>query len=128
MFDLDDDLFFSGTIERRTAGKHDVQHYSDTPHVTLFSIVSGENFRSNVVRRAILLMHSVGTSIIMVRRTKINNFDLSSVPDVDENVFRFKISVSNILSMTICDGLQNLFSDMGSFILCQMLTLADLIE
>ena len=89
MFDLDDDLFFSGTIERRTAGKHDVKHNSDTPHVTLFSVVSRENFRSNVVRRAILLMHSVRTSIVMVRCTKINNFDLSSVPDVDENIFWF---------------------------------------
>ena len=69
-----------------------------------------EDLGGNVVRCAIHLMHvCVGLAIVM-RSTKIDNFDCSAVVNINQNVLRFKVPMCHITAMAVSDSLQNLLS------------------
>ena len=56
----------------------------------------------------------------MVRCTKVNNFDGTLLVDVDENILRLQVSVSNIPAVAVSDCLQDLFDDVSSLLFSEL--------
>lgn len=128
LLNTSNDLLLSRSIERRPATEHDIKDDTDAPHVTLFVVGADEDLRRNIIRCAVHLVHCVRVRIVVVRGTEVNDFDSAAILHVQKNILRFEIPVGNVLTVAVCDGLQDLFAYVCSFILSQVFALADLIE
>ena len=122
------DLIFVACVKWWTSTKHDIQNDSDTPHVTHFCVIALQDLRCNIIWSAILLVHGVVFFVIVLRCAKVDNFNSAIVVHIDHNVFWLQISVSNVLSMTISDGLEDLFAEFSSFLFVEDLSLTDFFE
>lgn len=122
------DVFFGGSIERRSAAEHDIQDDTDTPHVTLLSVCAYEHLRSDVVRCTIHLMHHMRAVVVVMGGAEVNDLDRATILHIKEDILWFQISMCNILTMAVGNSLQDLLANMSGFVLSQMLTLGDLIE
>ena len=98
-----DNLCLVRPVERRITAKKNVQDDSDTPQVALFVVIVVEHLRSNVVWRAVLLLHLLA-GIEHARRAEVDDGDLWIVlVFIHEQVLRLEISVHNLALMTIVD-------------------------
>ncbi len=73
-------------------------------------------------------MHRVLLITVMVRSSKVNNLDGAFVSDVDEDVLWFEISMGDFLAMAIGHSLQELFENVGSLHLTELVAISDLVE
>lgn len=125
-FDLCEDLIIAPDKGRLPA-KHNVKNHADTPNVALFGVGALEDFGGDVVRSSIHLMHRVLAAVVMMGRSKVDHFDLS-VRDVDENVLRFEVAMSDLQFVTVSNRIQNLFGNCGRLLFAEKLPLRDLFE
>ena len=122
------DLILSCPIERRSTTEHDIKDDTNAPHVTLFVVGADEDLRRDVVRCAVHLVHHVRVRIVVVRGAEVNDFDSAAILDVQQDILRFEVSVSNVLTVAVGNGLQDLLANVCSLILRQVFAFADLIK
>lgn len=129
-FHLLNDLFLGTGIERWATAKHDVENDTDAPQITLLVVVAAEDFRGDVVRGTIHLAHLVRRLLraIVMRGTKVDYLNAAAVLDIDQYVLRLQVTMCNVLTVTVCDCLQQLLEDDSRLNLAEVVTLRDLVE
>ena len=128
LLDLVNDGVFCCTIEGWTSADHDVKHHTDAPHVTLFVVFAGEYLRRDVVWRAEHLRHRVRPIVVVMGRAEVNHLDRTSVLDVNEDILRLKVTMSDVLTVAVCNGLEDLLGHVSCLILAKMVSPTDLVE
>ena len=73
-------------------------------------------------------MHRVLLLSVMVRSAKVNNLDGAFVSNIDKDVLRFEISMSDFLAMAIGHGLQELLEYVGGLHFTELVAVGDLVE
>ena len=123
-----DNLCLVRPVERRITAQKNVQDDADTPQVTLLVVIVVEHLRSNVVWRAVLLLHLLA-GIEHARRAEVDDGDLWIVlVFIHEQVLRLEVSMHNLPLMAIVDGRQDLRDYFGRVILAERLLLSDLVK
>ena len=102
--DLLEDLGIAVAIYRWPSSEHNVNNDSNTPNITLLSIVTTQDFWSDVEWCSVHLAHDMAIFAIMVSSTKVNDFQRVVVRFVNDNILRFQITMNDVLSMAIRDG------------------------
>jgi hypothetical protein len=70
-----------------------------------------------------------GSTLYDFTQTEINDFKIRiHILLLEEKVFRFKISVSNILAVAIVQRLEDLFENQGSFLFAEEFFFDDFVE
>ena len=64
----------------------------------------------------------------MLGCAKVDNLNCTSIIYIDKYIFWLQISVSNVLSMAIGDGLEDHFTDLGSLLFVEDPALLDFFE
>lgn len=64
----------------------------------------------------------------MMRSAKVDDFDGTPLIDVNQDVLRLQVPVSNIFAVAVSDGLQDLLGHVGRLLLRKLLTSRDLVE
>ena len=68
-------------------------------------------------------MHGVIIFFVVLGYSKVNNFNCTAIFYINNNIFWPQISVSNVFSMAIGDGLDDHFADCGCFFFSEDLKL-----
>ena len=68
-------------------------------------------------------MHGVIIFLVVLGCAKVDNFNCTFIFYINKNIFWLQISVSNVLSMAVGDGLEDHFADLGCFLFVEDLTL-----
>ena len=63
-----------------------------------------------------------------MRSAKVDDFDGTPLIDVNQDVLRLQVPVSNIFAVAVSDGLQDLLGHVGRLLLRKLLTSRDLVE
>ena len=127
-FDLVQDLVVT-SIEGRRATEHDVKHHSDTPHVTLFGVVAGEDLGGDIVGCAVHLVHGVGSFIsIVMGSSKVDNLDGTTILSVNEDILGLQITMGNASTVAVGDGLHDLLDNVSTLVFAEKTTRSNLFE
>lgn len=109
-------------VEGRRAAKHDVKDDTNTPHVALLVVVARKHFWGDVVGRSVDGMHLLAFFSVVVRSSKVDYLYGSLLVDVDEEVLRLEVTMSDVFAVAIGDCLQNLLGHMGCLLLGELLS------
>jgi len=113
--------------ERRLTTDHDVENDPNTPQVTLLIVASLKDLRRYIISCSIHLMHAL-LWVKQMSGAKVYNFDSALLLGIYQNVFRFEVSVGDVLLMTVANCRQNLLGDDCSFQLWKSLAFLYLFE
>ena len=90
-------------------------YYTQRPEVGSLGIISGQHFGGQVVTSANSVVHFVCTFQILPGESKVNQFDLCILFfGIKDEVFKFQISVSNVVQMQVVQGTEHLANQKGS--------------
>jgi len=126
--DLLHDVLIALTIERWLSREEDISDDTARPDIALVVVVLVENFWGNVVWGSELLI-KVLAWVIDKRGTKINDLDgIELLVSFQQNVFGFKVSVDNVILVTIVNTLKNLLHQDSSVTLTELSPLKNLVK
>ena len=66
--------------------------------------------------------------VVVMGGAEVNDLDRALLVDVNQQVLRLEVSVSNIPTVTVSDSLENLFRHMSGLLLSELLARADLFK
>jgi hypothetical protein len=102
------DLDVGGTVEGRVSAQEDVQDDSARPHVALLVVVAEEDFGSDVVGSAVLLVH-LFSFLVLHGDSKVDDFELCvGLLGLDEEVLGFEVAVDDAFLVAVVDRRQDL--------------------
>lgn len=123
-----DNIFVLFAAEWWFTTQHDKHDDSHGPNIALRRVASLENFRCNIVWRAIRLVHHL-VGIDTLGQTKVNQFDVTVIVLlVEEKVFWLDVTMANMVSVQVAQGIKGLLHDGGSLLLAQVLLFSNVIE
>lgn len=88
------------SIERWFSREQYVQDYTNAPNITFLIIIRFQYFRCYIVCCSVYLVHFL-IRLKLLRCTEINYLNLIVVLGVHQNILWFKVSMTNVLCMTV---------------------------
>mmetsp|Transcript_76337 Transcript_76337/g.166664 ORF Transcript_76337/g.166664 Transcript_76337/m.166664 type:complete len:291 (+) Transcript_76337:851-1723(+) len=129
-FDLGEHFGVRVAKEGRIAAEHDVHDDADAPHVAELIVLARQDLRRHVVRRAGLRLEKLAW-FELARKTEIDDFEeilLDGVLGHEQEIFRFEISVANMVLVHVVDGPDNLLHQYGGLDLGEVSGLDNSVE
>lgn len=94
-----DDVFVRFTAEGRLAAKHNVHDYTHRPDITLRRVTAFQNFRRDVVRCSVRLVHDFVRDNALCE-SKVDELDVTVVVlFVEQEVLRLDVTVANAVGV-----------------------------
>ena len=87
-----------------------------------------EDLWRDVVWRTVHLVHYRVCLAVVVRSAKIDDLDRAAIVHINQDVLWLEVAMCNILLVAVSNGLQDLLSHDGSFVLGKDATRSDLFE
>lgn len=108
------DNFLRCIIEGRHTHEKQVEYHPAAPYVTLLAIVASEHFGRHVVDGANLISHldPIPKPCCFPEIDQFHTHHFALV-FLNQNVFRFNVSVRDIVGVTVCNSLEELMNYEG---------------
>mmetsp|Transcript_18934 Transcript_18934/g.39606 ORF Transcript_18934/g.39606 Transcript_18934/m.39606 type:complete len:204 (-) Transcript_18934:578-1189(-) len=101
-------------IKRRIAGQQNVSDDADRPVIARYVVFALEKLGTHVIRGANGCAHRRVSSLVLSRQTEIDQSDIGIfIGRFKQNIFWFYISMDDVLTMQISDGLEQGLDDFG---------------